>query len=80
MGKLRLENQLPIHQIPLFAALSNEEVQNLTQSLHLVWHPAGAILFREGEIGDRFSIIVEGQIEIIKAFATAEESLLAVEG
>lgn len=73
-------NQLPIQQIPIFAALSIEEVQNLTQSLHLAWYPAGAILFREGEPGDRFSIIVEGQIEIIKSFATSEQSLMAVEG
>ena len=73
-------NQLPFRKIQLFAALSDEEFQEIAQSLHQVWHPAGAILFREGEPGDRFSIIVEGQIEVIKSFATPEESLLAVEG
>ena len=72
-------NQSSIRQIPLFAALSDDEFQDLTtQSLHQAWHPAGAILFREGEPGDRFSIIIEGQIEIIKSFETEEERLLAV--
>ena len=75
-----LKNQSLIRQIPLFASLSDDEVQDLIQSLHLAQHPAGAILFREGESGDRFSIIIEGQIEIIKAFETAEENILAVEG
>ncbi|MDE3090579.1 MAG: SpoIIE family protein phosphatase [Chloroflexota bacterium] len=36
------------------------------------------ILFREGEYGDRFFVVVEGEIEIIKALGTADERLIAV--
>ena len=69
-----------LRQIPLFASLPDDEIQQLAQSLRLSEYSAGAILLREGEPGDRFSIILDGQIEIIKAFETAEERILAVEG
>ena len=68
-----------VRQIPLCASLPDDEIQQLAQSLRLTEYSAGAILFREGERGDRFSIILDGEIEIIKAFETAEERILAVQ-
>ena len=69
-----------IRQIPLFAKLPPEEVRILTRSLRLSKFPAGSILFREGDPGERFSIIADGQVEIIQAFGTAEERILSIEG
>lgn len=53
-------------QTSLFASLPDDEVWPLAQPLRLSGHPAGAILFRQGQPGDQFTIIIEGQIEIIK--------------
>jgi len=38
------------------------------------------VLFREGEYGDRFYIVVEGQIAILKALDTPNERFLAIRG
>ena len=69
-----------IRQIPLFATLPPEEVQLLSSLLRPASIPAGAILFYEGDPGDRFSIITEGEVEIIQSFGSEEERILALEG
>src|SRR5512147_427034 len=69
-----------IKQIPLFSALPPEEIQLLNSALRLSEFPAGAVLFREKEINDRFTIIVEGQVNIIKALDTPDERILDVLG
>jgi serine phosphatase RsbU (regulator of sigma subunit) len=48
--------------------------------LRLSKFPAGSILFREGDPGERFSIIADGQVEIIQGSGTAEERILSIEG
>jgi len=65
---------------PLLANLSDAELSRLAQAFHRRTFPAGAVLFREGDPGDRFSILLSGEIEIIKALGTAEERLLAMIG
>jgi phosphoserine phosphatase RsbU/P len=42
--------------------------------------PPDWVLFREGETGDTFYIVLQGQVEVIKALGTAEERPLAVMG
>ncbi len=65
-----------IKQISLFSTLPPEEIQLLDSVLRLSEFPAGAIIFREKEINDRFTIILEGRIHIIKALETPDERLL----
>jgi serine phosphatase RsbU (regulator of sigma subunit) len=72
------ELEKTIAQIPIFQSLSEEEVKRLAQVVNVVEMPKGAILLREGEAGDRFYVIIEGTVEIIKALGTPEESLLGV--
>ncbi|MGE5123494.1 MAG: PP2C family protein-serine/threonine phosphatase [Acidobacteriaceae bacterium] len=43
-------------------------------------YPAHEILFLEGECGDSFCIVLEGQLAILKAMNTPNERLLAVRG
>ncbi len=69
-----------LEQIPLFASLPSAEVQHLATVLRLIEVPAGTILFREGEIGEHFYILLEGEVEIIKAFGSADERLLSMRG
>ena len=65
-----------ICQLPLFAALPREELDKLKASLRLVELAGGGVLFREGEPGDRFYIVLSGQLEVVKAIATKEERIL----
>ena len=69
-----------IKKIPLFAALRGTETEFLAEILREVEVPAGTLFFREGEPGSSFAIIVDGEVEILKALGTPDERLLAVRG
>ena len=69
-----------IKQIPLFSILSPEQVADLSNKVQIREYPAGNILFNEGDRSDRFSIILQGEVEVIKALGTEDERLLAVAG
>jgi phosphoserine phosphatase RsbU/P len=65
-----------LHQISLFDSVEENALRELAQSLQLVHLEAGRILFMENDPGNCLYIIVEGNLEIIKAYGTEEERLL----
>lgn len=67
-------------QAPLFKGLPKDEIKKLAETLSVREVPPKTILFKEGEIGDRFYIIIQGQIEVIKALGTPEERLIGLRG
>jgi sigma-B regulation protein RsbU (phosphoserine phosphatase) len=69
-----------IRKVPLFASLRGTETEFLAEILRGVEIPAGTLLFRESEPGASFNILVDGQVEVIKALGTPDERLLAVRG
>jgi phosphoserine phosphatase RsbU/P len=73
-------NETLISKVPLFATLPHDEQRRLAETLRPCEIPANTVLFREGEYGDRFYIVIDGQIEIVKALGTADERLLGVRG
>src|SRR5688572_18990683 len=66
-----------LKKIPLFAALSDSDMQRLCQMVEVVRLPAGELLFAEGSKGDRAYVIKEGQLEILKT-SGGRDVLLAV--
>jgi len=66
-----------VAQVPLFAALPRSEIAHLAGHLRLVDYPAATLLLREGERGDRLFILLEGEVEIIKALGSDDERLIA---
>jgi serine phosphatase RsbU (regulator of sigma subunit) len=69
-----------IKRVPLFANLPEEEIARLAATLQRTGWPAGEVLFREGERGDRFYIVFRGRIALIQDLGTADEHVLAVRG
>jgi serine phosphatase RsbU (regulator of sigma subunit) len=69
-----------LRQVPLFAAIPSEELAVLAEQARVAAYPAGTLLMCEGDHGDRFYIVLEGQIAIIKALGTADERLLGHRG
>jgi CRP-like cAMP-binding protein len=65
-----------LRRISLFDSVEDNALPELAQSLETIRLDAGRILFYENDPGDCFYIIVEGNLEIIKAFGSTEESLL----
>ncbi len=72
-----MDNDL-ILNFALFEGFSADEVGNLLKLAHVHPYPAGAMLFFEGDQAEEFSIILQGQVEIIKAMWTEEEKILAI--
>ncbi len=69
-----------LQHIPLFASLPESELQHLEACLRPLDLAASTVLFREDERGEAFYLILNGEIEIVKAAGTADERLLGVRG
>ena len=67
-------------RLPLFASLSSQAVQLLAQALQVMNYAEGTLLVREGQMGERFRIILEGEVEVVKALETPEARVLRVLG
>jgi sigma-B regulation protein RsbU (phosphoserine phosphatase) len=65
---------------PLFKGLPEDEISRLAQTLRVLEVPPSMVLFQEGDVGDRFYIIIQGQIEVIKALGTPEERFIGLRG
>ncbi len=69
-----------ISSIPPFASLPSDEIEYLARSLRPRAIPEQTLLLREGGVDDHFYILLEGQVEIIKALGTDAERLLGILG
>lgn len=67
-------------QVPLFTTLPPHELEALARRLRELVFQAGAQLVREGERGDQFYLILEGQLEVVKAVGTLDERLVGLRG
>ena len=67
-----------ISRVPLFASLPRGEIEHLAQTLRARDYPDQSLVFREGQTGDRFYILLDGQVEIIKALGSDAERLLGI--
>jgi phosphoserine phosphatase RsbU/P len=69
-----------IAHVPFFAALPQAEIDYLAESLRPCELPAGTLLFQEDRLADQFYIVLNGQVEIIKALGTGDERALGLRG
>ncbi|MDP9491861.1 MAG: MFS transporter [Actinomycetota bacterium] len=61
--------------IDLFAPLPAPTLESLARALSTVRVKAGEVLFRQGDIGDRYYIVADGEVEIV-----ADDRVVAVTG
>jgi CRP/FNR family cyclic AMP-dependent transcriptional regulator len=69
-----------VRQAPLFAALDQEAADALRATMSRVELDRGAVLFPEGDIGDRLYVIVDGKVKLGRASGDGRENLLAILG
>jgi signal transduction histidine kinase len=69
-----------LRDIYFLRGASDDDVDLLATLCHESAHPAGEVLFREGERADRFFIIVEGEVEVWRDFGKEGAELLAIHG
>lgn len=53
-----------LHRMPIFATMSDQDLDLLLSRLRLERHPAGRMIVRQGEMGDRFYIVRRGHVEV----------------
>jgi len=61
--------------LPLFAPLAPATLEHLARSLVRVPAPAGTDVTRQGDVGDRFYLVDEGEVEV-----TSDREVLATLG
>lgn len=71
-------NRNQLKKFPFFNPLPDEELRGLLASFKASTYPAGKLLFMEGDPGESFSLVLSGEIEIVKALDSPEERVLAV--
>lgn len=69
-----------IQRVPLFSSLPESEIKYLAETLRSIDLGPNEIVFREGDHGDDFYMVVLGEIQVIKSLETEDERLLAVRG
>lgn len=74
-----LERILLLREVPIFADLSPEDLEQVAEIAREQWFPDGAILCRAGEDGNAMYIIVSGQVQVRKE-AGGVEKVLATRG
>jgi sigma-B regulation protein RsbU (phosphoserine phosphatase) len=68
-----------LKQVALFASLPPDELKHLAEILHYREFSPGTVFIHESEIADHFFILIEGEIEVIKALGTTNERALGVD-
>jgi phosphoserine phosphatase RsbU/P len=76
--KQSIQKEDLIGKIPLFAGLPRAELEQLTKTLQECEIPEGEVLFQEGQSDEACFILLEGQVEIIKALGDTNERNLGV--
>src|SRR5215218_3860125 len=66
-----------LRKIPLFADLSEEDLEQLHKMAETVSIPAGELVLREGDPGDSLYVVLDGQLEVTKRQGS-QDVLLAV--
>lgn len=65
-----------LRQVPFFVSLPDDEIDHLARTLHPCQFPQDAVLFLEGDPAEKFYILLEGEIDILKGLGTSDERLL----
>jgi CRP/FNR family transcriptional regulator, cyclic AMP receptor protein len=61
----QLEAVRSFRKVPIFRALSDDEMYEIIRTCHVHMHPKDHVVFRQGEHGDSALIIESGHIEIL---------------
>jgi ATP-binding cassette subfamily B protein len=67
-----------LHGVPLFSTLEPDLLASLAQRLAVERYPAGEIIVRQGEVGDKLYIVHRGQVEVFAFQPTQQQPPLAV--
>lgn len=62
----------------IFRGMPEEAVRALIEQMELVLQPSGAVVFRQGDVNDKFYVIVSGSVKLTARTRSGSERLTAV--
>lgn len=65
-----------LRQVPLFSTMDDQEIAGVRSIMDEHTFAPGQVIFREGEPGDEFHVIVDGNVEFLTADAAGRELVL----
>jgi serine phosphatase RsbU (regulator of sigma subunit) len=65
-------------KVPLFDEMPMSQLQELASQAHAVELTAGTLLFEEGDPGECFYVVLDGELEVFQMLEAGEERVLAV--
>ena len=68
-----------LKKIPLFSELSEESLETIRNSMIMMAFPENVVLFREGDIGDIFYIIMRGKVEVSRKNKPERKDLIILD-
>src|SRR5882724_2271963 len=66
-----------LKQSPLFAELSDGDIDILARSTRMETYRTGQVILREGRVGAAFFVLLSGRVEVVKGMGTAESVVVA---
>jgi serine phosphatase RsbU (regulator of sigma subunit) len=69
---------LGLSEVPLFRSLSAQEAARILERQGIWDAPIGTLVIEEGQMGDEFYVILQGQVEIVRALGSPEETHLGM--
>jgi CRP/FNR family cyclic AMP-dependent transcriptional regulator len=72
--------EIELRDVPLFSEMDEQEVAGIRAIMEEMKFKPGQIIIREGETGDLFYVVTEGQVEIIVRDADGSDIILHVAG
>lgn len=67
-----------LREIPLFATLSNQSLESLRACSSVEHVDEGALIFSEGQRGDRMYVVLQGAVKLVRQIEGVGEEMLAV--
>jgi signal transduction histidine kinase len=68
-----------LRQVPLFADISGEDLEQLYEMAETISIPAGELVLREGDPGDSLYVVLDGELEVTKRQGDQEIQLALYE-
>ncbi|HTP06838.1 MAG TPA: HEAT repeat domain-containing protein, partial [Anaerolineae bacterium] len=70
-----MERVLLLHEVPLFADLSPDDLAQIAAIAREQWHDDGSLICREGEWGREMHVVAQGQVRVTKQTPDSEKFL-----
>jgi len=78
LGEQRLQQYTDFLQgVELLSPLAEYERQKIAEALELISYPAGAVIFRQGDVGDALYIVADGEVVMSKEEGHGKSEVIA---